>query len=192
MTVTYEHGKEPPGAPATWTRVLDSPTAPATFEVVLPSGRIVPVKRHADADGICRAYDAARLAAGLPEHLDRWRAAWLRREPEPDPAAERLRRRVTTEPPPAPQVAPPPGGITPPGSVRRRVRFVQQRWVDDDLVEIERAYPVEWDAVVPPDMRPDTHESDDLRNAPGAPDWVRSWHGPFYVTWDENAAQEQP
>lgn len=73
--------------------------------------------------------------------------------------------------------------------------FHPQVWVNDHAVSADPQGPTEWDATrfiqaMPASKREllleaDTTDSDALRDDPAAPQWIRGWSGPFYVSVDE-------
>lgn len=74
--------------------------------------------------------------------------------------------------------------------------FVPQAWINDYAVTVDAEGPTEWDcsaymAALPDDAAReaaqewDTYPSDNVRNDPAAPAWVRDWSGPFYVIVSE-------
>ena len=73
------------------------------------------------------------------------------------------------------------------------VSFIPQAWVNDYAVNVDIDLPNTWE--VPVEMvrgiEPDDYASDELRDLDNAPEWVREWSGPFYVTWDEAEAAEK-
>ena len=72
--------------------------------------------------------------------------------------------------------------------------FHPQAWINDYAVLVDAQGPTTWDvttllsAMTSPErdkaMEADSYESDDLRAAENAPEWVREWRGPFYVSVD--------
>lgn len=75
-----------------------------------------------------------------------------------------------------------------------KATFHPQAWVNDHAIDVDPEGETSW--VVTPEFYnelrvslrwPDeidetnTYESDYLRHDPAAPQWVRDWHGPFYV-----------
>lgn len=61
--------------------------------------------------------------------------------------------------------------------------FHPQAWVNDYAVPADAEGPTTWDVGSDGDgMRDDTYESDNLRFHPNAPEWVRDWCGPFYIS----------
>lgn len=68
--------------------------------------------------------------------------------------------------------------------------FHPQAWWNDYAMEVDPEGPTEFDvtdvilAMSRDDaeaIRDDQYESDDLRFAPSAPQWVRDWSGPFWI-----------
>ena len=83
-------------------------------------------------------------------------------------------------------------------TTRYRATFTPQAWINDYAVCVDPAGETEWDctaymAALPTDevrersMIPDTYCSDYVKGDPAAPEWVREWTGPFYVTVEEDA-----
>lgn len=72
------------------------------------------------------------------------------------------------------------------------VEFVPQAWINDYAVNVDPEGPTTWEVPVEMvrDVEPDQYESDDLRFHENAPEWVKEWSGPFYVTWDQDKAEE--
>lgn len=67
-----------------------------------------------------------------------------------------------------------------------RCTFVPQIWQRDYAMTLyfEDA-DTTWDVEVTGDLpEPHSIESDELRNVPQAPDWVRVWPGPFEVNYE--------
>jgi hypothetical protein len=76
--------------------------------------------------------------------------------------------------------------------------FVPQAWVRDYAIEVDPEGPTEWDVTetiiaMGRDealaMVDDDYPSDNLRDSPDAPKWIRDWSGPFYVRI-QNAIEE--
>lgn len=67
------------------------------------------------------------------------------------------------------------------------VTFIPQAWIRDYAYNVDIDGPNTWE--VPVEMvegiRPDSHESDNLRHHENAPKWVKDWSGPFYITWED-------
>lgn len=73
--------------------------------------------------------------------------------------------------------------------------FHPQVWVNDHAMSADPQGPTEWDATrfiqaIPASKRalllePDTNDSDALREDPVAPQWIRDWSGPYFVSVDE-------
>lgn len=71
-------------------------------------------------------------------------------------------------------------------------KFTAQAWIGDYAQEIEPHGPDAWDcsaymlALTPEQheaaLIPDDYGSDNVRDDPAAPEWVRQWAGPFYIT----------
>lgn len=81
--------------------------------------------------------------------------------------------------------------------IRYTAKFTPQQWVNKCAVVVDPHGPDVWDctkymAGLPDDaararaMEPDSYDSDDVRDDPNAPQWVRDWSGPFYVTVTDN------
>lgn len=72
------------------------------------------------------------------------------------------------------------------------VRFVPQVWVNDYAYNVDPEGEDTWEVPIQDivDIEPDDYESDDLRHADNAPQWVKDWSGPFYVTWNENEVEK--
>lgn len=72
------------------------------------------------------------------------------------------------------------------------VEFVPQAWINDYAYNVDPEGPTTWEVPVKKliGIRPDSYESDELREMRSAPKWVREWSGPFYVTWDEDLVAE--
>lgn len=74
-------------------------------------------------------------------------------------------------------------------------RFTPQAWIRDLACEVDCEGDREWDVTEELSamsesernaaMIADTYESDDLRGSKNAPDWVKNWSGPFYVSVEE-------
>lgn len=67
--------------------------------------------------------------------------------------------------------------------------FHPQAWINDYAVDVDPEGTTEWDVTdvietdfkgVPPEA--DDYPSDTLRYHPNAPEWVREWSDPFYVS----------
>ena len=64
-----------------------------------------------------------------------------------------------------------------------KATFHPQIWSNDYAIEADPTEPVEFKVgEVPDNLQDDTYESDDLRNHANAPEWVRDWPGPFFIT----------
>lgn len=65
-------------------------------------------------------------------------------------------------------------------------RFLAQQWIGDDAAPVERARrDATWYVVHSgPLPREFSHESDDLRCADTAPQWVKAWSGPYEVDYE--------
>ena len=72
------------------------------------------------------------------------------------------------------------------------VEFVPQAWINDYAYPVDPEGETTWE--VPAEklvgITPDSYESDELRFMDNAPEWVREWSGPFYVTWDKDEVAE--
>ena len=92
--------------------------------------------------------------------------------------AARQRRKQQAKPPtPNPSAADLP-------TLTLRCEFHPQAWVRDCAVEVDAEGPTEFTAPWPagkPLPKDDREETDNLREAEGVPNWIRDWHGPFYV-----------
>ena len=65
-----------------------------------------------------------------------------------------------------------------------QIRFHPQAWVNNYAIEVDPAGETDFevpDSDVPPSMKDNTHESDQLRSHPNAPAWVKDWYGPFWI-----------
>jgi len=68
--------------------------------------------------------------------------------------------------------------------------FLPQEWVGDISYPIQRdrrpnQWTVEVDEKFVEKLTPYSWESDQLRDDPATPDWVRDWEGPFEVDYEE-------
>jgi hypothetical protein len=64
--------------------------------------------------------------------------------------------------------------------------FTPQAWVNDYSIQVDPEGPTEWEVEDEHlGLQPDTYESDELRDHPNAPAWVRDWSGPFYISVTE-------
>lgn len=64
-----------------------------------------------------------------------------------------------------------------------KAEFTPQAWINDYAVEVDPQGPTVWEVGdVPADVGSDDYKSDDLRFHPNAPQWVKDWSGPFYIT----------
>jgi hypothetical protein len=80
-----------------------------------------------------------------------------------------------------------------------RATFHPQAWVNDYAISVdpegETSWEVEEDEIEAAMadfgvdrervMERDEHESDDFRNSRNAPQWVRDWSGPFYISFED-------
>lgn len=82
-----------------------------------------------------------------------------------------------------------------PHQKRIMAEFHPQAWIGDLAAEADAEGPTQFDvtdAVLAlgeqgaRDIRDDHSTSDELRSGPGAPEWIREWSGPFYVTVEES------
>ncbi len=73
--------------------------------------------------------------------------------------------------------------------------FVPQAWINDYAVEVDAEGETEWDVTdhilamgreKALSLRDDDYPTDDLRNLPNAPRWVREWSGPFVVRVEQS------
>ena len=75
-----------------------------------------------------------------------------------------------------------------------RATFHPQAWVNDYAIDVDPQGDTSWDltpayveqlqrSMTHPEevLEANTYESDELRQDPAAPKWVRDWCGPFYV-----------
>ena len=63
-----------------------------------------------------------------------------------------------------------------------KVRFHPQAWIGDYACEVDPQGETVFEVgEVPPSVKDDDYESDDLRFHPNAPEWVKDWSGPFWV-----------
>lgn len=74
-------------------------------------------------------------------------------------------------------------------------KFHPQVWVNDYAMDVDPQGPVEWDATdailaMPREealkIQDCQYESDALHEEEAAPEWIRDWSGPFYVTVEES------
>jgi hypothetical protein len=77
-------------------------------------------------------------------------------------------------------------------------RFHPQAWVDDYAVEVDPEGPLEWDVTQDilrmgkakaMDIQDERESSDALQDVPTAPEWVRTWAGPFWVEVEESVRE---
>lgn len=77
---------------------------------------------------------------------------------------------------------------------RYRAVFTPQAWINDYAVTVDAQGETEFDVTAEIQERlaagkeipdSDTWESDDLISAKTAPEWIRNWSGPFYITVEE-------
>lgn len=78
-----------------------------------------------------------------------------------------------------------------PDNKRIMAAFVPQVWINNHAVTADPLGETRIDITeaVLAMTRDDTDETDDLRHLPGAPDWIDSWSGPFYVAVEADIAQ---
>lgn len=86
-------------------------------------------------------------------------------------------------------------GIDPePGSKRIIARFTPQAWINDYAVDVDPEGETEWDVtayILTMDreevlsISDNEYSSDHLKADPNAPRWIRDWHGPFYITVED-------
>lgn len=71
----------------------------------------------------------------------------------------------------------------PPNRYLLRCIFRPQAWQRDNAIDVDPEGETVWEAEYA--TRPEYHsyESDELRNHPDAPEWVREWQGPFEVEY---------
>lgn len=63
-----------------------------------------------------------------------------------------------------------------------RVRFHPQAWINDYAVAVDPEGETVFEVGdLPADMKDDSYESDELHTHENAPQWVKDWHGPFYI-----------
>lgn len=68
-----------------------------------------------------------------------------------------------------------------------KARFVPEAWINDYAVEVDSEGETDWDLTddealkILPEAQSTGADLDFLRDHPGAPQWVRNWHGPFTV-----------
>jgi len=116
------------------------------------------------------AYDKGKLSKARPHSRQHKRTA-MNRE------ARRRRKQQAKPPIPNPSAADLP-------AVTLRCEFHPQAWIRDCAVEVDAEGPTEFTAPWPagrPLPKDNRDQSDNLREAKGVPDWIRNWHGPFYV-----------
>lgn len=81
-------------------------------------------------------------------------------------------------------------------------RFTPQAWVRDQAMEVDPEGATTWfmtmhevedlcGASSLDDLEDDTHDTDALRGSIHAPQWVKDWSGPFYVSVD-TVGEEEP
>lgn len=78
---------------------------------------------------------------------------------------------------------------------RYTAEFTPQAWINDYAVTVDPQGPTTWDVtdymlsatpeVFAETMKPDCFASDLLRENSNAPEWVRDWTGPFFITVSE-------
>jgi hypothetical protein len=62
--------------------------------------------------------------------------------------------------------------------------FVPQAWINHNAVRTDPAGPTSWVMEVDTLPKPHSHESDELRQSPLAPEWVRDHSGPYEVEYE--------
>lgn len=62
--------------------------------------------------------------------------------------------------------------------------FRPQAWMHDYAIDVDPESDTQWTMEVPRAPKPSSYESDELREAPNAPAWVRDWSGPFEVEYE--------
>jgi hypothetical protein len=71
-------------------------------------------------------------------------------------------------------------------AMMKRIRCTFQPEVEllSHIVSVDSPFPAVWEMEV--DQLPEPHslESDQLREHPNAPEWVREWSGPFEVNYE--------
>lgn len=68
--------------------------------------------------------------------------------------------------------------------MRLRCTFIPQAWIDDYAVRVDAEGERIWEVDVEAKPEWHSHESDALREAWGAPAWVKEWAGPFEVEFE--------
>jgi hypothetical protein len=82
--------------------------------------------------------------------------------------------------------------------------FHPQAWVNDYAVEVDPEGETQWEVTEGEieavckeydvdrqrAMESDQYESDQFRFSQNAPQWVRDWPGPFYISFDDTEAYE--
>lgn len=74
--------------------------------------------------------------------------------------------------------------------MRIKCKFRPQAWIDDYAYNIDLSDfpdPNWWEMDVTVLPRANSYESDALRERPEAPEWVRTYRGPFEVDFEEIA-----
>lgn len=82
--------------------------------------------------------------------------------------------------------------MNPSDATQFRATFTPQAWIRDQAIEVDAEGETSWDvsayvATLQPGFRErailtNTDESDQLREDPNAPEWIRNWRGPSYTT----------
>ncbi len=67
-----------------------------------------------------------------------------------------------------------------------RCTFVPQAWVNNNAIRVDTEGETSWVMEVAALPKRNSYASDELRHADTAPEWVREWHGPFEVEYDED------
>ena len=76
--------------------------------------------------------------------------------------------------------------------IRLTCTFLPQEWIGDTAYPVLRnRRPNTWTVEVTEQfmekLTPYSYESDTLAEDPNAPEWVRDWHGPFEVDYEEES-----
>lgn len=69
---------------------------------------------------------------------------------------------------------------------KTKITFVPQAWIGDYAYQVDPLGPTtfEVDSSEVAGMEPDSYESDELKDHPNCPSWIKDWFGPFYFTWE--------
>lgn len=72
-----------------------------------------------------------------------------------------------------------------------KVTFHPQAWQNDYAIPVDPEGPTTWEVQLADTLdeygdplKDNDHRSDELRNHENAPQWVKDWPGPFYITID--------